>query len=624
MKYTKKLYIILFISIIVAIIYLFISTNHIQTTINKNMEQILIQQVKSFTQNINLLIKKEIKNDPYRELKQNSQLHNKLEEIISIIVNDSLKHIFVLYKDDKNTYRYLLDGSKEKSEFNERLSVNKKYWNKVYITKKDVVINQNNLQSIWITYLQPIIFDNKVKAVIAVDFSTKLPTRIYYAIDPLKKIFTYIFISIGVLILILIYQTLLSIKNKKASITDELTQVYNRNFLKELLKEIDISKYQILMLDIDYFKQVNDNYGHKAGDMVLSKTAQIIKNEIREDDFLIRFGGEEFLIFTKRNQKVKDLAFNIAQRIRKKVEKYKFIYENQNIKITISIGVTSVPEHFKSITSAIKHTDEMLYRAKKEGRNLVISSKTSLNQTQVEKKTINDVKEALEEDRITCYFQPIYSTKNQTIIKYEALVRLIEKDNKVISPYFFLDTITHTNVYNDLTKRVLEIVFKKIKDKKVTIGLNLNFSDILDNKIYNIILNKIQKNKQLAKWLVIELLEYELIEDASIIKEKLLKIKSFGVKIAIDDFRSGYSNYSIFKTLPIDILKIDGSLIKDINTSKTSYTLANSIIMFSKELNITTVAEFVHSKEVFKVVKQLQVDEIQGFYLSKPLKEIKA
>jgi EAL domain-containing protein (putative c-di-GMP-specific phosphodiesterase class I) len=133
----------------------------------------------------------------------------------------------------------------------------------------------------------------------------------------------------------------------------------------------------------------------------------------------------------------------------------------------------------------------MLYRAKKEGRNLVISSKTSLNQTQVEKKTINDVKEALEEDRITCYFQPIYSTKNQTIIKYEALVRLIEKDNKVISPYFFLDTITHTNVYNDLTKRVLEIVFKKIKDKKVTIGLNLNFSDILDNKIYNIILNKI-------------------------------------------------------------------------------------------------------------------------------------
>ncbi len=619
MKQTNKIYIFLFVSIVIAIIYLFFATHTIQQKLNRNIETILIQQAKSFAKNIDDELHKYIHTDPYVELKQNPPLRKHLEGTLNIIVNDFFKYVFVLYRDDAGVYRYLLDGSDEKAGFNQRLSVEKKYWNSVYTTKQAVTIKQSQLESIWVTYLQPVIFDNQVKAVIAIDFSTKLPISIYYAMEPLQNVFIYIFVSIAILLLILLYQTLLSFKNKKESITDALTQTYNRTFLRELVKEIDIAKYQIMMLDIDYFKQINDNYGHKAGDFVLTKTAQIISQQIREDDYLIRYGGEEFLLFIKKGENFEASMLEIAERIRKKIENTSFEYEDKTIHITVSIGVTNNPQHFKTLSLAIKHADEMLYRAKREGRNQVISQDIkNIQKEHIQRKNINEVKEALEEDRIICYFQAIVNVSDNKIIKHEALARMIDKDGSVVLPYLFLDTIAHTNIYNDFTKRILELVFEKIKSKKVAISVNLNFSDILENTIYNIILDELQKHKALTEWLTIELLEYEIIQETSLIQERLLKIKSFGVKIALDDFGSGFANYSVFETLPLDILKIDGSLIKNIDTSETSYKITHSIIILARELGITAVAEFVHSKEILQIVQELKIDQAQGFYLAKP------
>jgi len=625
MQQTSKIYIFVFLSIVFAIIYLFFATNKIQQELNTNIEKILVQQAESFAKNIEKELHKHIDQDPYLELKDKPLVRRHIEDALSIIVNDFFKYVFVLYRDSNGNYRYLLDGSLEKGRFNQRLNVEKKYWDRVYSTKSAVVIKQSKLESIWISYLQPVIFDNRVKAVVAIDFSTELPASIYYAIEPLKHIFLYIFISIGILLTILLYQTLLSFKSKRESITDALTQTYNRNFLRELLGKINIAEYQIIMLDIDYFKQINDNYGHKAGDIILAKTAQIIAQEIRKDDFLIRFGGEEFLIFIKRGKNSKKLAFEIAQRIRTEIENTSFEYENKTIRITVSMGITCEPEHFKSISLAIKNADEMLYRAKREGRNKVVSKYThNTKQTPglEKRKSINEIKAALEEDRITCYFQAIINTNDNKVAKYEALARMIDTDDSIVLPYLFLDTIIHTNVYNDFTKKILELVFEKIKSKKVAISVNLNFSDILDNTIYNIILDELQSHKALTQWLTIELLEYEVLEEVSLIQERLLKIKSFGVTIALDDFGSGFANYTVFQTLPLDILKIDGSLIKNIDTSEVSYKITHSIVILARELGITTVAEFVHSKEVLDIIQELQIDQAQGFYLAKPSPDI--
>jgi len=621
MKHLKKIYFTIFFSILFAIGYLFIQTSKTQTLLNTNVEKLLINEAKTFAKNIDANLKKYIKNDPYQELKKDKTLRKHLENSLEVLRSNTFKYIFVLYRDNHKNYRFLLDGSKEKAFFNQRLNVDKKLWDQVYSTQKPLIVNQKKLDGLWITYLYPFVINNTTKAIIAIDFSKELPQNIYYAISPLNNIFVYIFIAISFLIVILLYQTFLSIKNKKESITDPLTQVYNRNYMRDLLKKININEYQVMMCDIDHFKQINDNYGHKAGDAVLVKTAKILNTQIRADDILIRFGGEEFLLFIKRKKEEPDMAYHIAQRIRKKIEDTHFLYEDKEIRLTLSIGISSQPEHFKTISEAIKYADEMLYIAKREGRNKVVSTAidTTKQQTNKSKKNINDVKAALEENRILCYFQAIYNVKTKECIKYEALVRLKEPDGSITPPAAFLESIMYTNVYNDLTKTVLESVFAHIKENQVTISANLNFSDILDNTIYALILDELKEHKEFAPWLIIELLEYEILSETStLIQERLEEIKSFGVKIAIDDFGSGYSNYTMFKALPIDILKIDGSLIKDLDRSRTSYIIADSIVLLAKELKIKTVAEFVHSESVLREVELLGIDEAQGFYLAKP------
>jgi len=437
----------------------------------------------------------------------------------------------------------------------------------------------------------------------------------------LRVILSYIFISIGFLLLILLYQTILNLKTKKESITDPLTEIYNRQFLRDFIKKVDIQKYQIMMLDIDYFKKVNDVFGHDTGDYILSSVASVLKKEIRSSDILVRFGGEEFLLFLKRDSKDKEIAINIAQRIRHNIESSVFNFNGNSVNVTISIGLSINPERFKTINEAIKHADNMLYIAKKEGRNRVIYNRDdSFFNTNIQE--ISDVKEAIENDKLFCQFQPIYDIHNNSISKYEALVRLKSQTGEVMYPNAFLSSIMQTNVYRDLTKNVLKIVFEKIKLESIYISINLNFSDILDDEIFESILSEIQANSELALWLSVELLEYEPLDANTFVKERLLKIKEFGIKIVVDDFGSGFANYDIFNLIPIDIIKIDGSLIKNINDSKISYSVVKSISDLAKELNIEVIAEYIETKEVLESLKTLDIKYGQGFYLAKPTLEI--
>jgi diguanylate cyclase (GGDEF)-like protein len=374
------------------------------------------------------------------------------------------------------------------------------------------------------------------------------------------------------------------------------------------------------MLDIDHFKGVNDTYGHKVGDNILSDVASIIKKVIRSDDIFIRFGGEEFLLFIRRKNTKEMLATQIAERIRYKIEEKIFTYDTVSLKITISIGITCSPQHFKTISEAIKHADELLYIAKREGRNRVVSD---MNAKEIPKYAtqnlhINDIKDAIEENRLICHYQAIFCTQTQKIAKYEALVRIKNRDGSLIYPNEFLPNIVHTNLYNQMTKMILDIVFEKIKRNKVTISVNLNFSDIINKNIFKLIVEELEHNKDVAPWLTIELLEYEVLEAQHSFEHNIATIQSYGVKIAIDDFGAGFANYNVFQILQINTIKIDGSLIKNIDTSPTSYKIVKSIKFLTEELGIETVAEFVHSKEVYATVKELGITKVQGFYLAKP------
>jgi len=232
--------------------------------------------------------------------------------------------------------------------------------------------------------------------------------------------------------------------------------------------------------------------------------------------------------------------------------------------------------------------------------------------------TINIIKKAIENDHIQSYFQPIVNAKTGKIEKYESLVRLQKEDGKVLSPFFFLETAKNGKYYHQITEAIIQnsLVMLRTTDKEIS--LNLSTLDIEDLELRNKIITLITMNSDIADRLVLELLEDEEVNDFKIITDFISLVKLFGVKIAIDDFGAGHSNFERLLGFQPDILKIDGSLIKDIHKNNYSRDIVETIKIFADKQNIKTVAEFVSSKEVYDVILEVGIDYLQGYYLGEP------
>ena len=225
----------------------------------------------------------------------------------------------------------------------------------------------------------------------------------------------------------------------------------------------------------------------------------------------------------------------------------------------------------------------------------------------------------LEDLKIISYFQPIVCNKTQEIVKYESLVRLIDEDNNVISPFSFLDIAKKVKFYAQLEKTVIRKAFSKAKESGVCISINLAIEDILNENLIKFI-EKELVDKNIAHLITFELLENESITDYDKAIDFINMVQKLGSSIAIDDFGSGYSNFEYLLRLKPDYIKIDGSCIKNIHNDKNSLLITKTINDFAHNLGIKTIAEFVHNKEVFDVLKGLGIDEYQGHYFSEPMK----
>ncbi len=621
MKISNAIYSGFIIFLLLFIAFLYINIEDFEKKITQNIRDVILTNTSYLADNIVSIIKNSVGDeDIYTILKNNPQLRHQLESKMQVLVTPSFKFIYMLYKDKDGRYRYLLDGSKEdKAFFDSKFDVNEKEWNKVYATKKTNIIFQDDLTGLWITTLRPYMIDGNVQGVVAIDFSTKLLDIFSEIMKPMKEVFLYIFFAIIFLFAVILYQIIIQRKTKKETVIDPLTHAYNRVFLRDFIDKIDFYHYDIVMLDLDYFKKINDNYGHKAGDFILESFVGLVKKNLRDKDYIVRFGGEEFLIFLYKERKKQSSAIHTLERIRKRIENYNFVYNDTVIKVTVSIGLVDDMHKYKTIQEVMKKVDERLYAAKHSGRNIIIDSDvSSTNMVQTALMEIEKIKLAIDEGRVFCHFQPIVEIQTQSIVKYEALIRLKDEDGTTIYPNSFLDAIEGTNIYRDMTKKLLEIVFEQTKQKQVAISINLNLSDIADNSIYTILSDELLEHKLYANYLTIELLEYETVLNESLLIERLREIKSYGVSIALDDFGSGYSNFSIFEAFPIDIVKIDGSLIKNIDTSKTSYSIVEAIVRFATNLEMDVVGEFVHNEAVLHKLKELNLQYGQGFHLGKP------
>jgi len=396
--------------------------------------------------------------------------------------------------------------------------------------------------------------------------------------------------------------------------TDELTSLKNR---KAFFRDIKLLKNPIVsIVDIDSFKTINDLYGEQIGNSVLVSIAHLLENVQDEDKCTVyRTGSNEFIL-------LKDEEFNKIKCLKTSklivdLVKNKPIYNVKfdiRIRVTVTIGVS-----FQKIETFAK-ADMALKKAKADKVEFLIYN----DNYNLENEYKNDIKwtaimeKSLKSDSVIPYYQPIVD-KNGKILKYESLMRIVDGD-LIHAPFFFLDISKKMKLYANLEKSIIIKAFKKAKDRNITISVNLSIEDILNVEFINFITNELIKN-DIASLIIFEILESESIEDYSKVVNFITLVKELGSKIAIDDFGSGYSNFAYLLKLKPDYIKLDGSFIKNIDTDKNSYLIAKNIIDFAHALGMKTIAEFVHSKEVFEVVKSLGVDEFQGYYFSQPLKD---
>jgi PAS domain S-box-containing protein len=318
--------------------------------------------------------------------------------------------------------------------------------------------------------------------------------------------------------------------------------------------------------------------------------------------------------------------FNNFNQSKLNIDKYLEEFVNNVKKSTLEINEI---EYDISISLSYAFGKHMLYEDAKMGldeaidKNIVVchANDFSIRYQKEAKKNlevIKMVKIALERYNIVSYFQPIIDNKTKEIEKYESLVRLIDEEGKVLSPYEFLHISKKGSYYNKITRRVLENSFKMLKNVTTKLSINLSTLDIEKDETRSLIYALLDEYKEDNNRLIFELLEDESVKDFQSIKNFIRKVKSQGVSIAIDDFGVGYSNFERLLEFEPDILKIDGSLIRNIIEDKYSKNIVETIVTFAKKQHIKTVAEYVETEEIFNYLNNLGVDYSQGYYFGRP------
>ena len=390
---------------------------------------------------------------------------------------------------------------------------------------------------------------------------------------------------------------------------DDLTALPNRS---KLLTDISKTLFpKLAIIDIDRFKDLNDSYGIKLGDEILKKFAKELLKFKSSNLNIYRISGDMFALLAYGNFSLKELN-KTCEAIIRHLSRIDFIVDDDTFNITTTIGVAT------GGNNVIAHTEMALAHAKENNIPLCVfnDKKDIQEKLQTNIDFTKKIKHSLKNNGILMYGQKIFNNSKNTY-KYETLMRMKLKDGTIISPFKFLEHAKKAKLYPLMTRIMIEKACNYFKDTKRQFSINLTIQDITNEQTVKFLINKLEETKT-SNYVILEIVESEGIENFEEVSAFVHKMKRIGCKIAIDDFGTGYSNFEYIIKLNIDILKIDGSLIKDIANNENLLLTVSTIVSFAKKLNIQVVAEFVHSKEVYDIIKELGITHSQGYYLHEP------
>ncbi len=412
---------------------------------------------------------------------------------------------------------------------------------------------------------------------------------------------------------------------------DPLTGLYNQRVFWELLEyEIERAKrrrypFAVLLIDIDNFKVINDTYGHNFGDAFLKELAKVIRETFRREDIVARYGGDEFAVILPHTSQ--EEALKIARRLLERLERFSVpAPDGKPIRATVSIGISLFPNHGESARDLFVVADNIMYKAKNEGKNRVLMpTEEDIKRGMDEEGKMGIlILESAEKDLIKPVYQPIVKTSDGSLFAYEVLMRL-KRDGSLVKASQFIHLAEKMGIVHKLDLKLIEKALQEAVSKGFKGKLFFNLSPkvlVLEDFLEDVrkLVDSIGVDPDS---IVFELTERDTVRNVDTLKSFVEALKKEGFHFAVDDFGSGFSSFLYLKHLPVDFVKIEGEFVRSILQSKMDRAFVISMIALAETLGIQTIAEFVESKEVFEVVKTLGVNYAQGYYIGKPSEEIK-
>lgn len=391
---------------------------------------------------------------------------------------------------------------------------------------------------------------------------------------------------------------------------DKLTGLKNREaFLQHMHQS---PKDYVVLLNLINFKMINKTVGLRKADRILKKIASKLNKIVTTHAGvqLFRVYGDEFAMVIGKNENVGDICCSIQTSF----EQYAVKFLGNKFHFSLHMAYSKTEPRFLTAMLTMEEIKKSL-----DSHILCFNSAYhNLEQNKETMKMVRIIKNAIANDQLLPVYHSIVDNQTQEVIKYEALARIRQNDNELLSPFFFIELSKKFKLYPFITKTIIEKAFRDFENESCCFSINFSFIDIHNKQILEFFYAKLEEHKDVAKRLTIEILETENIDNYDELLFFREKIKEYGCSLAIDDFGSGYSNWVNVLSLRPDFIKIDGSLIQNLTQNKQSVNLVRTIISFAQSNGIKTIAEFVCNKELFDIVKDLGIDYSQGYFFSQP------
>ncbi len=421
---------------------------------------------------------------------------------------------------------------------------------------------------------------------------------------------------------------------RKMAESDPLTGLVNRSFFARVLEEeiehvtANGTESAVYFIDLDKFKEINDAYGHAAGDKLLIRVAELLKSQVSEKDVVSRLGGDEFTVLVSNI--THENALELASLFNRVLRETRLTEGEYTFSVNCSVGIAMVSPGKQTADEILSNADTACFAAKSQGRNcfhMYQNRGDSKTEIAVDTGWFNRIQEAIRQGRFVLVYQPILDNADSGRECYEVLLRLPGSSGEMALPSIFLPVAQRFGLMTDIDRWVIVHALKTLADfrasgRDVIFSINLSGQSLEDMSFLQLIKDQMALNHLPPGCVIFEITEQSALRHMENARRLIQGLRDYGCRFALDDFGSGFSSFAYLKNLPVDFIKIDGSFVNNMAQNVIDETMVHSIIDIARSLGIKTIAEFVPDEKTIAMLRKSGVDYLQGYFVGVPSEKL--